>query len=78
MIKEEQPVKKIKKNKMTKGDKRTLIVDHLKKEGRSISWLAKQLGIVYRTFYSIMVHQTIELSDANLKKINKILGTDFK
>lgn len=58
-------------------DIRDAIMEKMNKEGRSLAWLAKQMGINYNTLYSILIHKTISLSDINKEKINTLLGEDF-
>lgn len=54
-----------------------LIMQHLKKEERTLAWLSRKSDIAYGTMYSIFVHQIVSLSEDKLEKINKALGTAF-
>lgn len=59
-------------------DPRDEILEYLKDIERNLMWLCRKIDVKYSTGYSTFVQKTINLSDDNLYKINKILGTKFK
>lgn len=59
-------------------DVRDIILDRMKKEGRVLTWLAKEADISYDTLYSCLKSKLFNLSEDNLAKINKALGTSFE
>jgi len=52
------------------------IANKLKKEGRSIAWLASQIGITRFHLHNIL-NGRANLTKENLTKINKILNTNY-
>lgn len=54
------------------------IVDHLESIERPMSWLSEKSEIPYPTIYALLKQRLFALSEKNLEKINKALGTDFK
>ena len=61
----------------TKNDLRADILQHLEGIERTLAWLSDKTEIPYATLYSVFKQRTFALSDRNLGKINKTLGTDF-
>jgi len=59
-------------------DVRDVIMAKMKNEGRVLTWLADRSGISYDTLYSCLKKKFFSLSEENLSKINKALGTDFE
>lgn len=60
-------------------DLRDTIIDYLKlEEERDLAWLSRKTGIKYPTLYSCFTQRLFRVNDDNLKKINEVLGTDFK
>lgn len=67
-------------------DVRDQILQHLKDDDRSLRWMYSKItemygdkeNIPYATLYSCLHQRLFKVSDENLEKINKILGTDFK
>lgn len=59
-------------------DNRDHILEALKADRRSIQWLSDMTEIPYMTLYSCLSQRNFKVSEKNLEKINKILGTDFK
>ena len=57
---------------------RKLILKHLKEIKRPLSWLTVVTDIPYGSIYSIFVHESMDLTQERLDKINKGLETDFK
>lgn len=51
---------------------------HLKDIYRPLKWLSQITDIPYGSIYSIFVHESMELTQERLDKINKGLGTSFK
>jgi predicted transcriptional regulator len=62
---------------MKKQNVKDLILLHLEQEERPLAWLARKSEIPYGTLYGILVHRVMNISDENLAKINKVMGTDF-
>lgn len=61
----------------TTTDPRDLIISEMEAGGRKLSWLSEQTGIEYHHLYGCVKRKMIELSQDNLDKINRVLGTDF-
>lgn len=59
-------------------DNRDLILEHLKDVERDLAWLSRKTDIAYGTLYSCFTHRLFKISSDNLKKINGVLGTNFK
>lgn len=59
-------------------DVRDIILQRMSSEGRSLTWLSMATEISYNTLISCLKKKLFSLSEANLSKINKALGTDFK
>jgi len=59
-------------------DVRETIMNKMDNEGRSLVWLAEKTGINYNTLHSCIKRKLFTLSEENLEKINKALGTDFE
>ena len=58
-----------------------LIVEHLQENGQKFSWLAEKIGVTSGHLHSVLKGTGFskrELTNDNLKKINKALGTNFK
>lgn len=53
------------------------ILLHLEQIERPMAWLSRKSGIKYGTLYSILIQRIMNLSDKNLVKINKAMGTSF-
>ena len=62
---------------MEKENVKDLILLHLEAEERPLAWLSRKTEIPYPTLYSIFVQRIMNLSDDNLAKVNKAMGTDF-
>lgn len=62
---------------MEKQNVKNLILLELERQERPLAWLSRKTEIKYGTLYGILIHRIIILSDDNLAKINKVLGTDF-
>jgi hypothetical protein len=62
---------------MEKQSVKDLILLELERQERPLAWLSRKTEIKYGTLYGILIHRIIILSDDNLTKINKVLGTDF-
>jgi predicted transcriptional regulator len=62
---------------MEKQNVKDLILLHLEQEERPLAWLARKSEVPYGTLYGILIHRIMNLSDDNLAKINKAMGTDF-
>lgn len=62
---------------MEKQNVKDLILLELERQERPLAWLSRKTEIKYGTLYGILIHRIIILSDDNLAKINKVLGTDF-
>jgi hypothetical protein len=62
---------------MEKENVKDLILLHLEEEERPLAWLSRKTEIPYPTLYSIFVQRIMNLSDDNLAKVNKAMGTDF-
>lgn len=60
-----------------KIDLRDAILLHLEEIERPMSWLSDKAEIPYPTIYALLKQRTFAISDSNLEKINKVLGTDF-
>lgn len=60
-----------------KIDLRDAILLHLEEIERPMSWLSDKTEIPYPTIYALLKQRTFSISDSNLEKINKVLGTDF-
>jgi predicted transcriptional regulator len=58
-------------------DIRDDIMEYLKKEERTLRWLARKTDIPHSTLYSIFKQKNIRLSDERRAKINSVLGTSF-
>lgn len=59
-------------------DVRDKILGHLREIQRPLSWIADEnTGIPYSAVYAIFKQRTYALSEKNLIKINKHLGTEF-
>ena len=54
-----------------------LILLELEQQERPLAWLSRKSEIPYGTLYGILIHRIMNLSDDNLAKINKAMGTDF-
>lgn len=65
-------------NGTVKTDARDFILRWLEKEERDLAWLSRKTGINYNTLYSCFTFRNFALSEKNLKKINKVLETDFE
>ena len=69
--------------KMAKQKEKTtelLIVEHLKKNGQKMSWLAKQIGVSQGHLHSVLkgdMYKKRELTPENREKINTVLNTNF-
>lgn len=59
-------------------DIRDVIKKRMIDEGRKLTWLSQITGIPYDTLNSCIKKKLFNLSEDNLSKINKALGTDFK
>lgn len=59
-------------------DARDAIMNKMDSEGRTLTWLQEKTDINYQTLHSCLRRKLFALSDENLKKINKALGTDFE
>lgn len=59
-------------------DTRDLILQKLRENERSVSWLAKKTGIPYGTLYDCVVRKGFSMNDANVAKINEALETNFQ
>lgn len=53
------------------------ILIYLEQIERPMAWLSRKSGIKYGTLYSILIQRIMNLSDKNLVKINKAMGTSF-
>jgi hypothetical protein len=62
---------------MEKQNVKDLILSELERQERPLAWLSRKSQIKYGTLYGILIHRIMNLSDENLKKINKAIGTDF-
>jgi len=62
---------------MEKQNVKDLILLELEQQERPLAWLSRKTQIKYGTLYGILIHRIIVLTDDNLAKINKVLGTDF-
>jgi hypothetical protein len=62
---------------MEKQNVKDLILLELERQERPLAWLSRKTEIKYGTLYGILIHRIIILSNDNLAKINKVLGTDF-
>lgn len=62
---------------MEKQNVKDLILLELEHQERPLAWLSRKSGIKYGTLYGILIHRIMNLSDDNLAKINKAMGTDF-
>lgn len=62
---------------MEKQNVKDLILVELQHQERPLAWLSRKTQIKYGTLYGILIHRIIVLTDDNLAKINKVLGTDF-
>ena len=62
---------------MKKQNVKDLILLELEKQERPLAWISRKTGIKYGTLYGILIHRIMNLTDANLVKINKTMGTDF-
>lgn len=69
---------KIMQKEILEVDNRDQILEALKDDRRSIQWLSDMTDIPYMTLYSCLSQRNFKVSEKNLKKINEILGTDFK
>jgi hypothetical protein len=54
-----------------------LIIEHLVEIERDLAWLGRKTEIPYGTLYSCLVQKHFEISKENVKKVNKILETNF-
>lgn len=60
-------------------DVRDEILTHLEEIKRPLAWITEEnTGIPYSAIYAMFKQRTYTVSDENLKKINKFLGTNFK
>lgn len=59
-------------------DVRVLVREKMKRDGRSFTWLSKETKIPYDTLNGCIKRKLFSLSDSNLEKINKALGTTFE
>jgi len=59
-----------------------LIVEHLEKNGQKMSWLADKIGLSSGHLHSVLKGKKKKvqrgLTEENLIKINRVLGTEFK
>jgi len=62
---------------MEKRNVKDLILLELEQQERPLAWLSRKSEIPYGTLYGILIHRIMNLSDDNLTKINKAMGTDF-
>jgi predicted transcriptional regulator len=62
---------------MEKQNVKDLILLELEQQERPLAWLSRKSEIPYGTLYGILIHRIMNLSDDNLAKINKAMGTDF-
>ena len=62
---------------MEKKSVKDFILIELEKQERPLAWLSRKSGIKYGSLYSILIHRIMNLTDANLVKINKAMGTKF-
>jgi predicted transcriptional regulator len=62
---------------MEKQNVKDLILLELEHQERPLAWLSRKSEIPYGTLYGILIHRIMNLSDDNLAKINKAMGTDF-
>jgi hypothetical protein len=62
---------------MEKQNVKDLILLELEHQERPLAWLSRKSEIPYGTLYGILIHRIMNLSDDNLAKINKVMGTDF-
>jgi len=65
------------KENLITDDARDLIRAKMTAEGRTLQWLSDMVEINYHTLYTLLVRKTFKLSQENLDKINKALGSDF-
>ncbi len=65
-------------NEVLEKDVRDAITAHLRADKRSLKYLHEETNIPYGTLYSCFVEKRFSLNEDNLKKINEVLGTDFK
>jgi hypothetical protein len=62
---------------MKNSNVKDLILLHLQEIERPMAWLSRKSGIKYGTLYAIFVQRIMNLSDKNLAKVNKAMGTNF-
>lgn len=60
-----------------KIDVRDLIMEKMKDEGRSFSWLSKKTGIPYNTLYACIMRKSFSINQDNLSRINSALNTNY-
>ncbi len=58
-------------------DVRDLILEKMKDEGRTLTWLSKKTEIPYGTLEACLKRKMFSLSQSNLDKINSALKADF-
>tara|TARA_R110000868_G_scaffold106444_3_gene291933 strand:- start:1827 stop:2036 length:210 start_codon:yes stop_codon:yes gene_type:complete len=59
-------------------DVRDVIMEKMNSEGRVLTWLSNTTEISYDTLNSCLKRKLFSLSQENLEKINKALGTSFQ
>lgn len=59
-------------------DVRDLIINKMKDQGSSLTWLSTKTKIPYGTLHSCLKRKLFLLNDVNLAEINRVLGTNFK
>ncbi len=59
-------------------DVRDVIMEKMNSEGRVLTWLSNTTKISYDTLNSCLKRKLFSLSQENLEKINKALGTSFQ
>lgn len=63
---------------VTTTDVRQIIMNKMDREGRTLQWLSNETGINYNTLHSCIKRLLFSLSQENLEKINKALGTTYE
>jgi hypothetical protein len=58
-------------------DIRVIIYNHMKKEGRTISWLSEKINMGYHNLFDILKRRRTLLTQERREQINSVLGTDF-
>lgn len=59
-------------------DVRDVIMEKMTSEGRVLTWLSNTADIPYDTLNSCLKRKLFSLSQENLDKINKALGTTYE